>query len=143
MRVDGARTRTRARRRLTRPRGAARGGTADIKMNLQETDYGDFLRAEAGMLTPQARGGPRHERWRVRALHAASRCGGAQVLERAATARWVEEFTYIRGNASEPLASFLDLITCVRAGGARARRRRRVCALVIRARARAVAGTSI
>lgn len=57
----------------------------DIKLNLQETDYGHFLGSEA-MVTPA-------------------------LVEEKATQKLVTEFKFIRSQASGPLAQFLDYIT--------------------------------
>jgi len=57
----------------------------DVKMNLTETDYGDTV-ADAPILTPTG-------------------------LQTAAVSKLVIEFKYLRTQAVEPLATFLDFIT--------------------------------
>ena len=57
----------------------------DVKMNLQETDYDQFL-ANESTVTP------------------------AVILEKA-TRKMVDEFQYVRAQAAEPLATFMDYIT--------------------------------
>lgn len=57
----------------------------DVKMNLQETDYDQFL-ADAQTVNPA-------------------------VLQAAATQKMVTEFQYMRAHSVEPLSTFLDLIT--------------------------------
>jgi len=57
----------------------------DVKMNLTETDYGDAV-ADAPILTPTG-------------------------LQSAAVSKLVIEFKYLRTQAVEPLATFLDFIT--------------------------------
>ena len=57
----------------------------DVKMNLAETDYDQFL-ADAPVVNP------------------------AVILEKA-TGKMVAEFKYLRAQAVEPLATFLDYIT--------------------------------
>lgn len=58
----------------------------DMKLHLASTDYGDFLQNEASPLHTTT---------------IAEKC----------TLKLVEEFEYIRANASEPLSTFLDYIT--------------------------------
>ena len=60
----------------------------DVKMNLQETDYGNFLQNESPPLTPA-------------------------VIRERALAKMVDQIEYLRANtpASGPLAKFLDYIT--------------------------------
>lgn len=57
----------------------------DVKMNLQETDYDQFL-ADAASVTPAT-------------------------LQAAATKKLVTEFQYMRAHSVEPLSSFMDFIT--------------------------------
>lgn len=58
---------------------------ADVKLNLQETDYGNFLQNEASPVLPA-------------------------VVERCCRDKWVEEFNYIRAASTGPLAEFMDFI---------------------------------
>jgi V-type H+-transporting ATPase subunit d len=58
----------------------------DLKMNLQETDYDHFLGNETADVSP------------------------AMIQDRA-TMKMVKEFQFLRANATQPLATFLDYIT--------------------------------
>lgn len=59
----------------------------DVKLNLQETDYGEkFLQNEPSPVPPP-------------------------VLGRACRDKWVREFNYLRAQAVEPLSTFLEFIT--------------------------------
>lgn len=58
----------------------------DIKMNLQETDFGNFLQAESPPVMPA-------------------------IIEKRATSKWVTEFKYMRSIATGDLAQFLDFVT--------------------------------
>ena len=58
----------------------------DIKMNLSETDYDNFLSDEAGEITPA-------------------------LIQEKALSKMVQEFEFLRSQAVEPLATFLDYIT--------------------------------
>ncbi|CAK4072883.1 unnamed protein product [Aphanomyces euteiches] len=58
----------------------------DIKLNLQETDYDQFLQDNSGVVTPS-------------------------VIQVATTKKFVDEFVFLRSQAMEPLGEFLDFIT--------------------------------
>jgi len=58
----------------------------DLKVHLQSTDYGNFLANEAGTIT-------------------------VGVIDEKLKEKLVTEFTHLRNNALEPLATFLDYIT--------------------------------
>ncbi|KAK8805553.1 hypothetical protein WA158_002209 [Blastocystis sp. Blastoise] len=58
----------------------------DVKLNLQETDYGNFLADEPSPITP------------------------ATVRDKA-TEKLVDEWNYLRAQANQPLAQFMDYIT--------------------------------
>ncbi|KHJ87493.1 ATP synthase, subunit C, partial [Oesophagostomum dentatum] len=58
----------------------------DLKLHIQSTDYGNFLANEPGAMT-------------------------VQVLDERLKEKLVTEFTHLRNNALEPLATFLDYIT--------------------------------
>ncbi|GMT30878.1 hypothetical protein PFISCL1PPCAC_22175 [Pristionchus fissidentatus] len=58
----------------------------DLKLHIQSTDYGNFLANEPGAIT-------------------------VQVIDERLKEKLVTEFTHIRNNALEPLATFLDYIT--------------------------------
>ena len=55
----------------------------DVRQNLADTDYGSFIKDEASALTPR-------------------------IIERAALERLLSQFNYLRANAEEPLATFLE-----------------------------------
>lgn len=57
---------------------------SDVRLNLQETDYGNFLLNEPVL--------------------------DASLIRKRATEKWVSEFKYMRSQAVEPLATFLDYI---------------------------------
>ncbi|XP_018411267.1 PREDICTED: V-type proton ATPase subunit d 2 isoform X2 [Nanorana parkeri] len=59
----------------------------DLKLHLQTTDYGNFLANETGQLT-------------------------VSVIDGKLKEKLMAEFHYFRNHAFEPLATFLDLITC-------------------------------
>lgn len=59
---------------------------ADLKLHLQDTDYGNFLANEAGPLT-------------------------VSIIEEKMREKLVSEFRYIRNQAFKPLSLFLDYIT--------------------------------
>jgi vacuolar-type H+-ATPase subunit C/Vma6 len=61
---------------------------ADLKLHLQSTDYGNFLANEPGNIT-------------------------VSVIDEKLKEKLVTEFTHLRNQALEPLATFLDYITCV------------------------------
>ena len=58
----------------------------DVKLNLQDTDYGQFLADEEGTLT-------------------------ASVIQRGTINKLVNEFVFLRTQVSEPLGKFMDFIT--------------------------------
>ncbi|KAK6037515.1 ATP synthase, subunit C [Cooperia oncophora] len=58
----------------------------DLKLHIQSTDYGNFLANEPGSIT-------------------------VQVIDERLKEKLVTEFTHLRNNALEPLATFLDYIT--------------------------------
>ncbi|KDO32384.1 ATP synthase subunit [Saprolegnia parasitica CBS 223.65] len=58
----------------------------DIKLNLQETDYDQFLQDNSGTVTPS-------------------------IIQTATTKKFVDEFVFLRAQAMEPLGEFLDFIT--------------------------------
>ncbi|CAJ0946428.1 unnamed protein product, partial [Mesorhabditis belari] len=58
----------------------------DLKLHVQSTDYGNFLANEPGAIT-------------------------VQVIDERLKEKLVTEFTHLRNNALEPLATFLDYIT--------------------------------
>ncbi|DAZ92963.1 TPA: LOW QUALITY PROTEIN: hypothetical protein N0F65_006282 [Lagenidium giganteum] len=58
----------------------------DIKLNLQETDYDQFLADESGSVSPS-------------------------LIQAGTTNKLVEEFKFLRAQAAEPLGQFLDFIT--------------------------------
>lgn len=61
---------------------------ADMKMHLSSTDYGNFLQNEPSPIS-------------------------TTTLAQKCTEKLVEEFTFLRNQAVEPLATFLDYVTCV------------------------------
>jgi len=60
---------------------------ADMKMHLASTDYGNFLQNEASPIS-------------------------TTTLAEKCTAKLVEEFNFLKMQAVEPLATFLDYVTC-------------------------------
>ncbi|KAL4105385.1 hypothetical protein PRIC1_003452 [Phytophthora ramorum] len=58
----------------------------DVKLNLQETDYDQFLADESGAISPG-------------------------LIQAGTTNKLVEEFNFLRAQAMEPLGQFLDFIT--------------------------------
>lgn len=58
----------------------------DVKLNLQETDYDQFLADESGAVSPT-------------------------LIQAGTTNKLVQEFLFLRAQASEPLGGFLDFIT--------------------------------
>ncbi|KAG6620312.1 H - or Na -translocating F-type, V-type and A-type ATPase (F-ATPase) Superfamily [Phytophthora cinnamomi] len=58
----------------------------DVKLNLQETDYDQFLADESGTISPG-------------------------LIQAGTTNKLVEEFNFLRAQAMEPLGQFLDFIT--------------------------------
>ncbi|KAF0687303.1 Aste57867_20945 [Aphanomyces stellatus] len=60
----------------------------DIKLNLQETDYDQFLQDNSGAVTPS-------------------------VIQVATTKKFVDEFVFLHSQAMEPLGEFMDFITYV------------------------------
>ena len=73
--------------------GGQRGGASegaredfeDMRLTLQESDYGNFLAAESAL--------------------------DPKLIAARATAKWVREFKYIRATATGSLAKFLDFVT--------------------------------
>ncbi|TMW58683.1 hypothetical protein Poli38472_010242 [Pythium oligandrum] len=58
----------------------------DVKLNLQETDYDQFLADESGVVSPS-------------------------LIQAGTTNKLVQEFQFLRAQAAEPLGEFLDFIT--------------------------------
>ncbi|CAE7940509.1 vma6 [Symbiodinium sp. KB8] len=57
----------------------------DVRLNLQETDYGDFLQEESVV--------------------------SAKAVKYRGTEKWVKQFQFLRAQAAQPMAQFLDFIT--------------------------------
>ncbi|KAJ0410174.1 hypothetical protein P43SY_002506 [Pythium insidiosum] len=58
----------------------------DVKLNLQETDYDQFMADESGVVSPS-------------------------LIQAGTTNKLVQEFVFLRAQAAEPLGQFLDFIT--------------------------------
>lgn len=83
----------------------------DFRLQLSSTDYGNFLANEPLPLSTAAIADKVSPPFlRVRCLvHTLTAWG----LIRQATEKLVSEFNYLRMNAVQPLAKFLDYMTCV------------------------------
>lgn len=103
----------RALRCCSRPRSAP----ADLKANLAETDYGNFLQNEVrrarGVCDPVGRCF-RSLTWRRRAARAPqSPPLTPSVVRLRAQDKFAKEFEYLRSSSVEPLTTFLDYVRCV------------------------------
>ena len=67
-----------------RKEGGGKEDFEDMRLALQETDYGNFLSAEPAL--------------------------DPKIIGRRATAKWVRELKYFRATATGPLARFLDYV---------------------------------
>jgi len=67
------------------PSGAAREDFEDLRLTLQETDYGNFLQAEPAL--------------------------DPKIIATRATQKWVAEIKYVRAGATGRLARFLDFVS--------------------------------
>eukprot|EP00965_Chrysotila_dentata_P077937 2570669-Pleurochrysis_carterae.AAC.2 len=106
--------------------------TADMKMHLAGTDYGNFLQNEpspisSGTLQEKLTVRARHPLFTARSLFGALRLGAAPPpstprshpvpgpapcsLPLPAQEKLVDEFNFLRSQAVEPLATFMDYIT--------------------------------
>ena len=101
---------------------ALRAALTDMKMHLTSTDYGNFLQNEPTPISSSTL----QEKCTVIAVPTSSRlCARARdpsavpswhfapkSARDAAQEKLVEEFTFLRNQAVEPMATFFDYITC-------------------------------
>jgi V-type H+-transporting ATPase subunit d len=85
----------------------------DLRLTLQETDYGNLLQNEVRVCS-RCRGGPAVDPGRLTPLPPHTRAQPAldpKIIAQRMTGKWVAEFKYLRMTASGPLATFLDFVS--------------------------------